>query len=415
MRKGSIFVLWITLTVVWSAQAGAQGTLEKIRRAGVLVAGVPDDAPPFGFRDRDSGRIAGYDVDFVTALANRLGVRVRLRAVTEANRLSELLDGRVDLLAAGITHSEARGAVLAFSDHYLVSGQKLIARTGTIRRHEDLEGKRIGAVVGTFAESCARDRCKVSEVVPFDDYIEGVRALQEGKIDAFTADEAILVDLFAGLPGRGYEIPDLLILREEYHLGIRQGDEDLLDFVNQTIHAMQQDGEADRIRRKWYTPREVLPPPAYGSVVRRAAVRPRFLGIVLSGILYPGAEVSLFALTGEPLGAGRIASVLGDEFYVDVEEKIYDLVRPGFLVAMNMNRQMAMDVLMRRRGVLEQVGANARQEEERVQGQKDKEALQKQARATQMDTLRERSRVSVQADRARYFNYYDHGYRRYRH
>lgn len=41
----------------------------------MLVAGVKDTAPPFGFADPKSGDIVGYDVDLARALADRLGVK----------------------------------------------------------------------------------------------------------------------------------------------------------------------------------------------------------------------------------------------------------------------------------------------------------------------------------------------------
>lgn len=412
MRKLGASLLSLLLAAGAVSQGWAANTLEMVRRAGVLVAGVPADAPPFGFRDVESGQLAGYDVDFVSSIANRLGVRVRFKPVSETDRLAALLDGTVDIIAAGLSPTDARTTVIGFSDNYLISGQKLIAPVGTVTRQEDLEGKRIGAVVGTFAESCVRERCTVSRIVPLDDYVDGVRALQEGKIDAFTADESILVELFSGLPGGRFEIPDFLILREEYHLGIRKGDGAFAEALNRTIRAMQEDGEAARIRRKWFTPPEELPPPAYGSVVRKAATRPRFLGIVLSGLLYPDTEIAVIALNGEQVGKGRISGVIGDEFYVDVEEPIYDFVRPGFLITMNMNAQMAMDVLMRRQGTLEDVRVQAERDAEELEAQKSEEALAKHQRAVEMDTFREQSRVSVQEDRARYFNYY--GRRRFR-
>ena len=37
-------------------------------------------------------------------------------------------------------------------------------------------------------------------------------------------DQEALVDLFAALPGNAYEIPDMAILRDEYHLGVRPGE-----------------------------------------------------------------------------------------------------------------------------------------------------------------------------------------------
>ena len=408
MRKLSVvtFLLMVFALATVTALAAPGETLDRIRRTGVLLVGVTEDAPPFSFREPGSGELVGYDVDYLRAVASRLGVTMRLRAVDQDNRLEELLDGGIDVLAGGLTRNSAREAILGLSESYVVSGQKLIARAGQISRLEDLRGKRIGTVVGTFAEACARDRCTVSRIVPFDGYVEGIRALEEGKIDAFSADETILIDLAAGLSSEEYEIPDLLLVRETYHLGVRKTDKDLREFLNRTIAAMEQLGEPERIRAQWFTPQLDLDPPAYGSVVRKASTRPRFLGAVLGGVLYPDSEVSVFSINGERLGVGRVISVYGDEFYLDVEESIYNYVRPGFLVTMNMNANMAMDVLMRRQNLLEGVKEQSESHDEAVDKEIDQEAAAKEQRAIEMDTYRERLDEAAEAarDRNRYYN-----------
>ncbi len=386
-----------------------QAALGQVKKTGVLVVGVPEDDPPLAFREPGSGRLVGYDVDVATAIARMLGVRPRFQAVSPSNRLAALIDGRVNVVT-GLTHTEPRAAVVDFTEHYLVSGQKLLARTGTIRAHKDLEGKRIGAVVGTFSESCARDRCKVSQIVPVDDYISGVEALLNGEIDAFTADEAILVDLLAGIPGRGFEIPDVTILRQEYHMAVRKGDTSLRQAIDEALARLKESGRLARIRDDWYGPKEATQPPAYGAIVRNAATRPRFLGILLNGAMYPGASVEVYALDGRRVGQGKVSGVIGDEFYLDVDPEIYDYVRPGYLVAMNMTPEMALDVLLRGRGSLKAVQTESKKASSQLQAQKEREALEKLQRAQKLDTLRERTRISVQGDRARYFYYY----RRYR-
>ncbi|MDF1551604.1 MAG: transporter substrate-binding domain-containing protein [Deferrisomatales bacterium] len=398
----------LVLGLVWGSAPtlALAGTWEEVQRKGVVVVGVTDQEPPFGYREDDSGRLVGYDIDYMTAVAARWGVRALFKVVTPADRLGALLDGDIDVIAAGLSHSDARAAVLGFSAPYLVSGQKVIARRGVVRSLEDLEGKRMGAVIGTFAESCARDRCRITRVVPFDTYVDGLEALQNGKIEAFTADEAILVDLFSALPGNGYEIPDVTILQEEYNLAVRSGDTAFLAQLDQTIAAIQEDGEAARIRRAWYGTPEELAPPAYGSVVRKASTRPRFLGVVLSGVLVPDAEVDIRSPDGREVGRGRISSVISDEFYLDADPAVYDLVLPGFLVTMNMNTQMAMDVLMRRKEVLDGVAAKARVAEAELTSRINEEALAKQQRAREMDTIRHQAKVSAQSDRARYNSYY---------
>ncbi len=400
------------LTLVVAAGAYAADGLEAVKKRGVLVVGVTDNAPPFSYRDRGTGRLLGYDLDYLAEIADVLGVGLEPRVLAESNRLDALLEGRIDLLAGALTHSPSREMVVAFTDHYLVTGQKFLARRGTIRSLADVAGKKVGAIVGTASELCARDRCEGGTIVPFDDYIQGIQALREGVIDAFTSDEAILADLLVRLPRGDYEIPDVLLSKEEYHFAVRKEDTALLEAVDRAIARIEDDGRARALRSEWFATGEDLPPPAYGAILRRAAAGSRFLGIGLSGLFYPDTEVSIYAIDGNYLGKGRLASVVGDEFYVDVGATMANLIRPGFLVTRNMTEQMALDILVRRRNLLRNVEQQSQKLREEVRAESSREAAAKEKRAREMDTVRERTRVSVQRERAVYFRGY--GYRGYR-
>jgi polar amino acid transport system substrate-binding protein len=410
-----LITTFVSLTLVFAVTTGinAADTLERVKEKGVLVVGVLGDIPPFGFRDGGVGPLVGYDVDFTRAIAAKLGVKAELKEISEFNKFAEIMDGKVDLIVAALTHNEFRAKVIDLSDHYLVSGQKVVAPRGTIKTHEDLKGKRIGAVIGTFSEVCAKDRCKVSTVVPFESYLEGALALRRGEIDAFTSDESILLDLFAGFSLSEFEIPELLILKEEFHIGIKKGAKNLQVAVNKAILELQESGEAKRIRDRWFAPQEQVPPPAYGSIMRKASASPRFLGIALQGVLYPGSEVSIFSLDGKELGKGTISSIFGDDFYIDVEDQIYDLVRPGYLVAMNMTDSMAFDVLTRRGDLLESIKAESEKEARKVRTEIDREALEKQKQQREINDIILRNRAN---ERSRYYrsgSYY-RGFRGYR-
>ncbi len=413
MRRLGMLVWLVMVGAALAAGARAEDTLAEVKQRGVLVAGVLEDAPPFAFFDRQAGRIVGYDVDYLSALAKKLGVRLEVRAVTETNRIAALLERNVDLLAANLARSETRDRFLDFSEPYLVTGQKFLARRGTVTTLKDLEGKKIGAVVGTPSEGCARERCEGGAIVPFDDYIQGVEALRRGVIDAFSSDEAILVDLMASLPRGDYEIPELLLSRDEFRLGVRKENAGFLEFLNRSIAEMDKSGEAKGIRDAWFALPQELPPPAYGSVLRKATARPRFLGIVLNGTLYPETDVSIFALDGKLVGTGRITTVFGEEFYMDVTGPEYDFVRPGYLVAMNMTSEMALDILIRRQSLLKQVKGEAEKEEEQLANQAYQEALEKDRQAREMDRLREENRLQIQRERSLYFRFRGHRHRHF--
>ena len=258
-RKIGLFVLALTMVGALCGAALAGDTLAEVKKKGVLVAGVKDSLPPFGSVDPNTKEFVGYDIDFVKYIAKKLGVKVEYKPVTSANRMPMLMEGRVDILAATMTKTPDRAKQIDFSYTYFLTGQKFLTKKGTVHSLKDLEGKKIGTTKGSTSEQNVKKAVPSSTVLSFDDYPQGVLALQQGKVIAETTDESILAGQLGKLQKNPatkgqYEIPDIQISSEPYGLGIRKGDTNFLNFVNATLLEMEKNGEAKKIFERWFGP-----------------------------------------------------------------------------------------------------------------------------------------------------------------
>jgi polar amino acid transport system substrate-binding protein len=263
-KKIGLFVLALTMVGAMCGAALAVDTLAKVKQKGVLVAGVKDSLPPFGSVDPNTREFVGYDIDFVKYIAKKLGVKVEYKPVTSANRMPMLMEGRVDLLAATMTKNPERAKQIDFSYTYFLTGQKFLTKKGTVRSLKDLEGKKIGTTKGSTSEQNAKKAIPSATVLSFDDYPQGVLALQQGKVIAETTDESILAGQLGKLEKNPatkgkFEIPDIQISSEPYGLGVRKGDTKFLNFVNATLLEMEANGEAKKIFEKWFGPNSDSP------------------------------------------------------------------------------------------------------------------------------------------------------------
>ncbi len=260
MRRLVVLMAAFLLVVALGGVASAADTLEAVKKKGVLVAGVKDSTPGFGFVDEKTREIVGYDVDFVKAVARKLGVRLELKPVTSASRIPELIEGNIDIIAATMTRTPERAKQVDFSDTYFFTGQKFLAKKGSVRSLADLDGKRIGTAKGSTSEQNARKALPRAAILSFDDYSQALLALRQGKVFAVTTDESILANLLGKAPNRdGYEIPDIQISDEPYGLGMRKGDRNFVAFVNRTLVEMEKNGEAKKIFDKWFGPGSTTP------------------------------------------------------------------------------------------------------------------------------------------------------------
>ncbi|MSN24877.1 MAG: transporter substrate-binding domain-containing protein [Geobacter sp.] len=255
MKKLVTLFMITALAAITAKAALANDTLVDAKKKGVLVAGVKDSLPPFGYIDEASRRIVGYDIDFVNAIAKKMGVRVELKPVTSASRMPQLQESHIDIIAATMTKNADRAKVIDFSHAYFLTGQKFITKKGTVKSLKDLEGKRIGTAKGSTSEQNVAKAIPSATILSFDDYPQAFLALIQGKVSAVTTDEAILAGILSKAPNKAqYEIPNLQISDEPYGLGMRKGDTNFVNFVNKTLLEMEKSGEAKAIFDKWFGP-----------------------------------------------------------------------------------------------------------------------------------------------------------------
>jgi len=256
-------MLLVTVTILAGALcsgAWAGDTLKDVKKRGVLRVGVKDLTPGFGFVDMQSGEIKGYDVDFAQAIAKKLGVKLELWVVTDAERLEYLKAGKVDLIAATLTRTPERAKEIAFSHVYFVTGQKFLVRKGTVKGLYDLDHKIIGTSMGSTSIHNAKKALPNASIITYEDSSQAFFALRQGEIFAVTSDEAILAGMLARAPDKmWYEIPDIRISSEPYALGIRKGDRAFLNIVNHTLLEMERKGEAKKIFDRWFGPGSSAP------------------------------------------------------------------------------------------------------------------------------------------------------------
>lgn len=239
----------------WQASAAEKSTLEKVKEAGVLKAGVTKSVPNFGFID-ERGNHAGFDYDIVAEIARRLGVKLEVTPVTSATRIPMLEQGRIDLVASTMTHYRSRDEVVDFSIPYFYSPQTILVKKDSgIKSVADLAGKRAAASIGSGSIKLFKEVQPDVTMQTFEGFGETFLALQQGTIDAIVTDAVIL----AGLRGNAPNPDDYVVLFNKeavygggaYGLGMRENDSDWRDQINFLLQDMWLDGTWDKIFNKW--------------------------------------------------------------------------------------------------------------------------------------------------------------------
>ena len=231
--------------------------LADIKKKGEIVVGVLGSDEPNSFIDPKTRELVGYEVDLGTAIAQRLGVKPVFKQLAVAARIPELTQGRVDLLAASLTHTKERESQIDFSLTTFVTGQKVMVRASSgVADVAGLAGKKVLTVKGGTQEPNVRKAVPSVDVVTFETTQQAFQALQQGKGIGYVNDEASLVNDYAklGAAKKDYIILPTSISVEPLALGLKKGEKGLKTVVDGVLRDLEKSGDADKLFVKWYGP-----------------------------------------------------------------------------------------------------------------------------------------------------------------
>jgi len=248
MKKLMISVL--VLLLVGMLVAGCGGTTQK-----KIVIGLDDNFPPMGFRD-EKNNIVGFDIDMAKEAAKRMGMEVEFKPIDWNSKEAELNGKRIDMLWNGLTITEQRKQNILFSKPYMENRQIIVVNAGSpIKTKADLAGKVVGAQDGSSSVDALEKEPSVlqsfKELKKYADNVAALMDLKAGRLDAVVVDEVVGRYYIAKKPGE-YDILAEDFGSEEYGVGLRKEDTELLNKLQKALDEMKKDGTSAKISQKWF-------------------------------------------------------------------------------------------------------------------------------------------------------------------
>ena len=225
--------------------------LDRIVKAGVVKIGVPDNFPPFGDLGADA-KLQGYDIDIAALVAAGLGVKPELVAVASTERISELTDGKVDLVISSLGKSPERQKEIDFSVAYApfyngVFGPAELPVTSP----EDLAGRSIAVTRDTIEDADLTKAAPPGATIKrFDDNGRTEVAFVFNQADLIATGNVVAAQILATNPARK-PLLKFLLHNSPCYIGVAKGQPALLARVNAIIAGARQDGSLDKASRQW--------------------------------------------------------------------------------------------------------------------------------------------------------------------
>ena len=233
-----------------AASSAAAAELTTVE-AGKLTMATNAAFPPYEMTT-DSGDIEGIDVDTAKAIAEKLGLELQIDDMDFDAALLSVQQGKADIAMAGITVTDERKAVMAFSDSYATGIQSIIVPEGSdIASPDDLAGKKIGTQRGTTGYIYCTDDFGEDSVVAYDNGLTAVQALNNGQVDAVVIDNAPAKEYVAANPG--LKVLETSYAEEDYAIGMSKDNTALVEAVNAALEELKADGTLQSIVDKYIT------------------------------------------------------------------------------------------------------------------------------------------------------------------
>lgn len=256
MKRSSIFIL--TIVAMFSLLAACSSNSEE--KEDKLVIGIDDKFAPMGFRDEDN-EITGFDIDYAKAATEKMGVEVEFQPIDWKTKESELSSGRIDLIWNGYTITDERKEKVLFTKPYLENAQVVVTlEDSKSTKLDDLAGKVVGLQSLSSASDALNDHPIKSDVKTITEYSDNVLALSDlkaGRLDAVVIDE-VVIDYYMSKEEDTFKVLDESLSPEQYGVGVKKGNEDLLKELQEALDEMNEDGSAAKISEKWFGENKVL-------------------------------------------------------------------------------------------------------------------------------------------------------------
>lgn len=227
----------------------AQSLLDEIVQRGTINVGVGLGTPPYGLIDTNM-QPDGYDVSLARMIARDLGVKINLVDTTAANRVPNLVSGKLDIVIYSFSVTAERAKAIAFTNTVYVDSQVYVSTDGKpAAAIEDLVGKNVGVTrASTNDIVMTKKAVEGTNIQRFDDDATTSQALLSGQVEGIVTSGA----LAKAIAERSPELKvQFIVSSAPMSIGLRRGDADLLHWLNTEIFLLDNSGELPALQKKW--------------------------------------------------------------------------------------------------------------------------------------------------------------------
>lgn len=236
-----------------TAAFAADSTMAKLKAKGKIVVGTKFDQPLFGQKNPTTNEVEGFDVEIGKLIAKGIfgdDIKGKVDFVETTSKVREdsIEQGKVDVVVATYTINAERKQRVDFAGPYYTAGQDILVRKNdtSINSVDDLNGKKVCSVQGSTSLTNVKTKAAQADVsITFDKYSLCVEALLDGRVQAVTTDNVILLGFVNDQPEK-VRLVNKPFTQEPYGIGLKKGDATFRSWINDQLEKWGKDGSYEK-------------------------------------------------------------------------------------------------------------------------------------------------------------------------
>ncbi len=235
--------------------------------AGTLTVGSDTTYPPQEFLDTTTNKYTGFDIDLISAMAARMGLKPNIMKTDFTTIIDNLSNKRFDVVISAVTISADRKQKADFIP-YFNAGESLLVPKGNLMKLKsvaDLCGLNIGVQKATVeqddltagSKDCTSKGKKAINLTILAAQTDVVQLLVNKRVVA-TYQDSPVTDYYNKLNPGMFEVGGAVVNAAQEGIAVRKGDTSMLNALQAAFNAVKSDGTYTRIVQQWGVTSEAL-------------------------------------------------------------------------------------------------------------------------------------------------------------
>ena len=180
------------------ATINANAWATAVKKAGTLRVGATQTSTLFSLLDPTTNKLVGFDAGLSQLLSRYIlgDAKTDITVITTPTREQVLTSNSVDVVFATYSITAARMEQVNFAGPYYQSqaGILVAASNTSINSVADLAGKKVATQANSTGITLLQNEAPDATVVELPDNAQCLAAVQQGQVDAYVIDQAILLN-----------------------------------------------------------------------------------------------------------------------------------------------------------------------------------------------------------------------------